>query len=356
MTRTHALLLRAHALLLITTLATLAGCCEEDPDNPFCLPDDILPDGGITCWTPNDEPISTRTTVTLPDPPGIIGCDAIAPDGLCGQGPLAAERFALFGLQALQHMPAGEWHAIALGHGCPGYTCEATVGYATTALTRGEAFFGLTGEAYIACVDLPGPDRRRNAPPVPQFASPDVRECAQTHGFTAHGATEGGLVNPIWIPDLYWFSAQLNFTGVGHAEAIARVIRCVLDRCAERNTWRGDPARVDPDADGVHHTCDVCPPVPDPAQHDRDGDGHGDACDNCPDIAANQLDSDGDGIGDACDNCRNDAIRSQRDTDGDFIGDGCDNCPARSKRPCAPTSRCMAPARCTKPSSASSIA
>jgi len=41
----------------------------------------------------------------------------------------------------------------------------------------------------------------------------------------------------------------------------------------------------DPDGDGFHHACDVCPDQFDPGQEDDDGDGAGDLCDCAPDDA-----------------------------------------------------------------------
>jgi hypothetical protein len=109
--------------------------------------------------------------------------------------------------------------------------------------------------------------------------------------------------------------------------------------------WVFNPARYDPDNDGIGDPSDNCPDIYNPLQENADGDDAGDPCDacpndpdndtdedtfcgdldNCPEISnPGQEDQDEDSVGDLCDNCLNFFNPDQADDDSDGIGNECD--------------------------------
>ena len=342
---------RAPVLPLSFLLAALlTACCGDDPDNPLCQLG--AADAGLGCWSDDDEPVRTTAAVDGPRDPPLIGCAAIEPHGFCVAGALTTSFAAHFGRLAEAHVPQGTWTIRAESQGCPDADCTAVVGAATTHLVPLSAAGFYLPQVHFVCTDLPGPGRRPRAMPVPGIVPRDLQGCAEQNGLGASATfPNGGLGLPGEgaLPDHYLLHNHESISGREHARRVEGFVRCAALTCISRNSWDGDPLRVDPDQDQIHRRCDVCPAVRDPAQRDRDHDGHGDACDNCIDVPGpqqdgdddgigtvcdgcpevwdpEQADRDGDGIGDRCDNCRSEANRAQSDGDGDGRGDACDNC------------------------------
>ena len=333
MTRPPALplpLLRPLTLPLLTALALLAGCCGDDPDSPLCQLG-ATADAGLGCWSDDDEPVRTTGEVEAPPDPPIAGCQVMA-DGFCVAGPLRDDPMTGLGLDARAYIPAGIWRARVVSEGCPGDDCERVIGYA-----RPRVHIAHIGEATVEietlCRDLPGPDRDAQVP-VAGLVPRSLRDCGEAIGFGVTPAFEDPhdviFGRAPALPDVYAISTHMSLTGAGHARLVGDFARCAMHQCAARNSWDGNPARVDPDLDQIHRRCDACPAVRDPAQRDRDHDGFGDACDNCIHVPGPQHDGDDDGIGTVCDVCPATWDPEQRDGDGDGIGDRCDNCRSAS--------------------------
>ena len=313
-------------LAALLALFTLSACCGDDSDNPLCQLG-ATADAGLGCWSEADEPVRTTAEVDAPHDPPIAGCQEMR-DGFCVAGPLRDDPMTGLGLDPRAYIPAGIWRANAASEGCPGDDCERAIGYA-----RPRVHIAHLGEATVeietVCRDLPGPDRDPQ-PPVPGIVPRSLRDCGEAIGFGVNPAFEDPhdiiFGRAPAIPDVYAISTHMSLTGASHARLVGDFARCAMQRCAGRNSWDGNPARVDPDLDQIHRRCDACPEVRDPAQRDRDHDGHGDACDNCVAVPGPQHDGDDDGIGTLCDVCPEIWDPQQEDRDADGIGDRCDNC------------------------------
>lgn len=316
--------IRPRTLPLLTLLAAITGCCESDPDNPLCQWG--AADAGLSCWTDDDEPIETRAAITPPEHRAILGCDQMGPDGFCIAGLLAEDQRRFIGQRPIPHMPAGPWLVHAEGIACQDLPCRATIGRATTRLHLDEDTHAFAGEVTLECQDLARPGRDPRPAPAGAFVPAWLRLCAEETGLaiTPADRPRQPIIPP--PPAAWWLFEVQSLTGAEYARRAEAFIRCALDDCTRHNTWTGDPTRVDPDGDRIHHRCDRCDDVFDPAQANRDHDAWGDLCDNCPDDPNDQTDTDDDRRGDACDNCRGAWNPDQRDLDDDGVGDPCDNC------------------------------
>ena len=312
----------------LTALAVIiAGCCESNPDSPWCQDDLITGDAGVPCWSDHTEPVDTITHVEAPATPRLHGCLQQAPDGTCetwlGAAPDAPRQP---GSSPLPYLPAGIWTTHARGLGCPGVECAATVGEVRTRWHVVEDTREARNEVISLCVPLPHPRRVEPEGLARLARPPELTACGADAGLVALAATDR-------MPDVEaggyhrtWLIEPVLLPGAEYARRAERYIRCVAAACGARNAWRGDPLVVDPDGDAVHTRCDNCDAVANPDQRDGDGDRWGDVCDSCPTVASGQSDIDGDGVGDACDVCP-ELPDDQGDRDGDGVGDGCDTCP-----------------------------